>query len=123
MMGLDVHDMESLGEDYVGYADDQTRSEQFGLHTLRLARLLQPGFVATVEPGCYFISPLVERWRSKGRHQSFINYDRVEDFLGLGGVRIEDDVLITEDGARVLGPALPKAPDAVEAQAGSAVHV
>ncbi|PSQ88397.1 MAG: Xaa-Pro aminopeptidase [Bacteroidetes bacterium QH_2_63_10] len=122
MMGLDVHDMESLGEDYVGYADDQTRSEQFGLHTLRLARPLQPGFVATVEPGCYFISPLVERWRSKGRHQSFINYDRVEDFLGLGGVRIEDDVLITEDGARVLGPALPKAPDAVEAQAGSAVH-
>jgi len=122
MMGLDTHDMESLGEDYVGYADDQTRSEQFGLHTLRLARPLQPGFVATVEPGCYFIPPLVEHWQSEQRHSSFINYERVEDFLGLGGVRIEDDVLITEDGARVLGPVPPKAPDEVEAQAGSAVH-
>ncbi|PSQ66631.1 MAG: Xaa-Pro aminopeptidase [Bacteroidetes bacterium QH_2_64_74] len=121
MMGLDVHDMESLGEDYVGYADDQTRSEQFGLHTLRLARPLQPGFVATVEPGCYFIPPLVERWRDERRHASFINYDRVEDFLGLGGVRLEDDVLITEDGTRMLGPALPKAPAQVEARAGSAV--
>ena len=121
MMGLDVHDMESLGEDYVGYADDQTRAEQFGLHTLRLARPLQPGFVATVEPGCYFIPPLVERWRDERRHASFINYDRVEDFLGLGGVRLEDDVLITKDGARVLGPALPKSPAQVEARAGSAV--
>ena len=120
MMGLDVHDMESLGEDYVGYANDQTRAEQFGLHTLRLARPLQPGFVATVEPGCYFIPPLIERWRGEQRHASFIDYDRVEDFLGLGGVRIEDDVLITEDGARVLGPPLPKAPAEVEAQAGSA---
>lgn len=119
MMGLDVHDMESLGEDYVGYADDQTRPEQFGLHTLRLARPLRPGFVATVEPGCYFIPPLVERWRSEGRHEAFINYDRVDDFLGLGGIRIEDDVLITEDGARVLGPPIPKAADEVEAQVGS----
>ncbi len=122
MMGLDVHDMESLGEDHVGYADDQARSEQFGLHTLRLARPLRPGFVTTVEPGCYFIPPLVERWRSERRHERFINYARVEDFLGLGGVRLEDDVLITEDGGRVLGPALPKAPGEVEDRAGSAVH-
>ena len=119
MMGLDVHDMESLGEDYVGYADDQTRPEQFGLDTLRLARPLRPGFVASVEPGCYFIPPLVERWRSEDRHEAFINYDQVDDFLGFGGIRIEDDVLITEDGARVLGPAIPKTIDEVEAQVGS----
>ncbi len=119
MMGLDVHDMESLGEDFVGYAEDQTRPEQFGLHTLRLARPLKPGFVATVEPGCYFIPPLVNRWREEQRHERFINYDQVEDFLGFGGIRLEDDVLITEEGARVLGPDIPKAPDAVAARAGS----
>jgi len=119
LMGLDVHDMESLGEDHVGYADDQTRSEQFGLHSLRLARPLEPGFVVTVEPGCYFIPPLINQWRDERRHDRFINYDRVDDFLELGGVRIEDDVLITEDGARVLGPDIPKAPAAVEARAGT----
>jgi Xaa-Pro aminopeptidase len=79
--------------------------------------------VASVEPGCYFIPPLVEQWRSDGRHASFINYDRVEDFLDFGGIRIEDDVLITEDGARVLGPSPPKAPDEVEARAGTAADV
>ncbi|MEF8864861.1 MAG: aminopeptidase P family protein [Salinibacter sp.] len=120
MMGLDVHDMESLGEDAVGYAEGQTRPEQFGLHTLRLARPLQAGFVVTVEPGCYFIPPLIERWREENRHEQFINYDQVEDFLGFGGIRIEDDVVITEEGARVLGPHIPKAPDEVAAQAGSA---
>ena len=121
MMGLDVHDMESLGEDYVGYAEDQTRSEQFGLHTLRLARPVQPGFVASVEPGCYFIPPLIDRWQAEGRHEAFINYDRVDDFRNFGGIRIEDDVLITEDGARVLGPAIPKTVPEVEAQVGTAV--
>ena len=120
MIGLDVHDMESLGEDLVGYADDQSRSDQFGLHTLRLARPLRPGFVVSVEPGCYFIPPLIERWREEQRHDAFINYDRVEDFRTLGGVRIEDDVLITDDGARELGPDLPKTASAVEAQAGAA---
>jgi len=120
MMGLDVHDMESLGEDYVGYTEDQTRSEQFGLHTLRLARPVQPGFVASVEPGCYFIPPLIDRWRADGRHEAFINYDRVDDFRDVGGIRIEDDVLITEDGARVLGPSIPKTVDDVEAQVGTA---
>jgi Xaa-Pro aminopeptidase len=119
-MGLDVHDMENLGEDRVGYAEDQTRSDQFGLHTLRLARPLKPGFVVTVEPGCYFIPPLVQQWREEQRHDRFINYDRVEDFLGLGGVRIEDDVLITADGSRILGPDIPKAPAEVEARAGTA---
>jgi Xaa-Pro aminopeptidase len=120
LMGLDVHDMENLGEDRVGYAEDQTRSDQFGLHTLRLARPLKPGFVVTVEPGCYFIPPLVQQWREDQRHAHFINYDRVEDFLGLGGVRIEDDVLITADGSRILGPDIPKAPAEVEARAGTA---
>ena len=120
MMGLDVHDMESLGEDAVGYAEGQARPEQFGLHTLRLARPLQTGFVVTVEPGCYFIPTLIERWREENRHAPFINYDQVEDFLGFGGIRIEDDVVITEEGARVLGPHIPKAPDEVAAQAGSA---
>lgn len=119
MVGLDVHDMESLGEDYVGYADDQTRSDQFGLNTLRLARPLREGFVVSVEPGCYFIPPLVEHWKQEGRHEAFINYDSVEDFLDVGGIRIEDNVLVTEDGTRVLGPDLAKAPDDVEAQVGS----
>jgi Xaa-Pro aminopeptidase len=120
MIGLDVHDMESLGEDLVGYADDQSRSDQFGLHTLRLARPLRSGFVVSVEPGCYFIPPLIERWRDEGRHDAFINYDRVEDFRAFGGVRIEDDALITDNGARELGPDLPKTASAVEAQAGAA---
>lgn len=117
MLGLDAHDMENLGEDLVGYAPDQTRSDQFGLHALRLARPLAPGFVVTVEPGCYFIPALIDQWRADQRHARFINYDTVEDFVGLGGVRIEDDVLVTETGARVLGPNIPKAPDAVEALA------
>jgi Xaa-Pro aminopeptidase len=114
MLGLDTHEMENLGEDAVGYAPDQSRSEQFGLHTLRLARPLKPGFVVTVEPGCYFIPELVRRWRRDGRHDAFIDYDTVADFVGLGGIRIEDDVLVTEEGARVLGPGIPKAPEAVE---------
>ncbi len=120
MIGLDVHDMESLGEDLVGYADDQSRPDQFGLDALRLARPLRPGFVVSVEPGCYFIPPLIERWQDEGRHEAFINYDRVGDFLGFGGIRIEDDALVTDDGSRVLGPDLPKSVQAVEARAGTA---
>lgn len=119
MMGLDVHDMESLGEDRVGYAPDQSRSEQFGLHALRLARPLQPGFVLTVEPGLYFIPELVRRWKADERHTTYIDYDAVEDFVGVGGVRIEDDVLVTDTGYRVLGPGIPKAPAAVAAVAGT----
>lgn len=114
MLGLDAHDMENLGEDLVGYAPDQTRSDQFGLHALRLARPLAPGFVVTVEPGCYFIPALIEQWKADGHHRRFIDYETVEDFMGLGGIRIEDDVLVTQDGARVLGPRIPKAADAVE---------
>ena len=114
MMGLDVHDMENLGEDRVGYAADQARSEQFGLDTLRLARPLRTGFVVTVEPGCYFIPTLIERWRAEGRHEAFIDYDAVADYEGFGGIRIEDDVLVTNEGGQVLGPDLPRRPEAVE---------
>ena len=120
MLGLDVHDMENLGEDRVGYADDQTRSEQFGLHTLRLARPLQPGFVLTVEPGFYVIPALLKQWRDANRHADFINYERAADFVEFGGIRIEDNVLVTEDGADILGPAIPKTIAQVEARAGTA---
>ncbi len=119
MMGLDVHDMEALGEDRVGYAPDQERSDQFGLNALRLARSLEPGFVLTVEPGLYFIPALIRQWRDDNRHADFINYGVLDDFVGLGGIRIEDDVVITESGARVLGPRIPKSIDEVEEAAGS----
>ena len=116
-MGLDVHDMEGLGEDRVGYGDEATRSEQFGTAYLRFARALQPGHVMTVEPGCYFIGPLVEKWRDEGRHAEFLNYDEIERWVGFGGVRIEDDIVVTESGHRVLGPGLAKTPDEIEAVA------
>lgn len=108
MLGLDVHDMENLGENYVGYDDTVQRSEQFGLGYLRLARKLQPGFVLTVEPGIYFIPALFQKWKKERKFLDFINYDVVEKFLDFGGVRIEDDVLVTEEGHRVLGPKIPK---------------
>lgn len=117
MMGLDVHDMEGLGEDRVGYAEDQSRSDQFGLNALRLARPLEPGFVVTVEPGLYFIPLLIEQWRDEQKHTAFIDYDAVEDYLDFGGVRIEDDVLVTDDGTQILGSGLAKSIQEVEALA------
>ena len=113
MLGLDVHDMENLG-DAVGYAPGERRSEQFGLNYLRLAKELRPGFVLTVEPGCYFIPALIDHWRAEGRHAAFIDYAAVERFRDAGGIRIEDDILITDTGCRVLGPPIPKTPDDVE---------
>ncbi len=113
MMGLDVHDMEDLG-DRVGYADGERRSTQFGLNALRLARRLEPGFVITIEPGIYFIPALIDRWRTEGRHADFIRFDRLRAFRNFGGVRIEDDLLITETGSRVLGPVIPKSMEDVE---------
>lgn len=115
MMGLDVHDMEGLGEDYVGYDGAVRRSDQFGLCYLRLARTLAPGFVVTVEPGLYFIPTLLDRWRAEGRFTDFIDYDACAAFHDVGGLRLEDDVLVTDDGYRVLGPPIPKALDDVEA--------
>lgn len=116
MLGLDAHDMEDLG-DLVGYPEGEARSTQFGLNFLRLARRLEPGFVITVEPGVYFIPALIDRWRREGRHAEFIRYDRVQAFRGFGGVRIEDDLLITEEGSRVLGPGIPKSVQDIEAAA------
>ena len=113
-MGLDVHDMEDLGENHVGYNDSVKRSDQFGLAYLRMARELRPGYVMTVEPGIYFIPALVEKWRKEKKHLEFIAYDKVEKFLDFGGVRLEDDVLVTEKGRRVLGPPIPKEPADVE---------
>lgn len=114
MMGLDVHDMEDLGEDYVGYSDTIKRSDQFGTAYLRLGRELEKGFVITIEPGCYFIPELIDQWRSEKKFTDFINYEKVESYKDFGGIRIEDDVLITERGASVLGKPLPKVLEDVE---------
>ena len=114
MMGLDVHDMEGLGENYVGYNDKVKRSEQFGLAFLRFALPFEPGHVFTIEPGCYFIPELIAQWKSEKLHADFINYDRVEKYLDFGGVRIEDDVLITNNGHRVLGKPIPKTVKEIE---------
>ncbi len=114
-MGLDVHDMEDLGEVHVGYDDKTRRSQQFGLAYLRMARKLEPGHVLTVEPGVYFIPALIDQWQADKKHAAFIRYDRVEKFRGFGGVRIEDDVLVTPRGCRVLGPPIPKTVAEVEA--------
>ncbi len=115
MMGLDVHDMEDLGEDHVGYGERFDRSEQFGLRSLRLARELQPGFVLTVEPGCYFIEALIDRWQTENKFTDFIDYRTVAAYRGLGGVRIEDDYVITTDGARRLGKPLVRSVTEIEA--------
>ncbi|MFQ5528242.1 MAG: aminopeptidase P family protein [Thermoanaerobaculia bacterium] len=115
MMGLDVHDMEDLGEDWVGYGEGFERSPQFGLKSLRLAKELQPGFVLTVEPGIYFIPELTDMWRADGKHADFIDYDKVEAYSDFGGLRSEEDFVITEDGARLLGPPVAKTIDEVEA--------
>lgn len=108
MLGLDVHDMENVGENYVGYDETVSRSQQFGLAYLRLARALQPGFVLTVEPGIYFIPALFAQWKKEKKFANFIDYEKVEKFLDFGGVRIEDDILVTADGYRILGPRIPK---------------
>ena len=102
-MGLDVHDMEDLGENYVGYDPDQTRAKQLGLGSLRMARKLVPGHVITDEPGIYFIPALIEKWKSEGHNAQFVNFDKLESYYTFGGIRLEDDLLITPKGARILG--------------------
>jgi Xaa-Pro aminopeptidase len=118
MMGLDVHDMEGLGEDYVGYDKTVKRSDQFGLQYLRLARKLKNGFVLTVEPGIYFIPELIDKWQSDEQHSEFINYDKVNEYRDFGGIRIEDDVLVEKAGCKVLGKPIPKTVVEVEAMCG-----
>jgi Xaa-Pro aminopeptidase len=119
MMGLDVHDMEDLGEVHVGY-EGRPKSTQFGLKSLRLARPLQPGFVVTVEPGIYFIPQLIDKWRVEALFPEYIDYDRVETYRGFGGLRNEEDVLITADGHRVLGRKKPLTIEEVESAVGRA---
>ncbi len=113
-IGMDVHDMEDLGENLVGYDEEIQRSTQFGTKSLRLGRRLMPGNVITVEPGCYFIPALIDQWQEEGRHQEFINYDALIPYRNFGGIRIEDNVLITEEGYRVLGKGIPKSVEDVE---------
>jgi Xaa-Pro aminopeptidase len=108
LMGLDVHDMEALGENFIGYNADVKRSEQFGTAFLRFALPYKPGHVFTVEPGCYFIPELIEKWKAEGKLKEFINYSKIDAYMSIGGIRIEDNVLITEKGHKVLGKPIPK---------------
>lgn len=114
MMGMDVHDMENVGEDHVGYDEEIKRSSQFGLAFLRLGRKLEKDFVITVEPGIYFIPQLIDTWRKEGTNAEFINFDEADKYKDFGGIRIEDDFLITADGSRLLGDPVPKTVAEVE---------
>ncbi len=107
-IGLDVHDLEGLGENHVGYDDSVQRSEQFGTAYLRMARTLEPGFVLTVEPGIYFIPELIDLWQSEGRFREYICFDKLAPYRDFTGIRIEDNVLVTIDGVKVLGPGIAK---------------
>ncbi len=113
MMGLDVHDMEDLGEVYVGY-DGEEKSTQFGLKSLRLGRKLEQGFVLTIEPGIYFIPDLIDKWRTEKKFTEFLNYNKLEEYKDFGGIRNEEDFLITETGYELLGKPLPKTIEDVE---------
>lgn len=121
MMGLDVHDMEGLGEEHVGYGEGHTRSPLPGHRYLRMARPVQSGFVLTVEPGIYFNPWQAQQWQAQGLHTDLINYDAMARHMAFGGVRIEDDVLITDTGARVLGPHIARSVQDVEAACAAAV--
>ena len=117
MMGMDVHDMEGLGQIYVGF-DEETRPnlEQFGTNCLRMGRKLEEGFVLTDEPGIYFIPALIDDWKASGHCKEFINFDKLETYKNFGGIRIEDDILITKDGCRFLGTKrIPYHPQELEA--------
>lgn len=114
MLGLDVHDLEGLGENYIGYDDEFKRSEQFGFAYLRFAKRLQKGHVITVEPGIYFIPPLINIWKNENKLSEFINYSEVEKYLDFGGIRIEDNILITDNASKVLGQPIPKTIEEIE---------
>lgn len=114
MMGLDVHDMEDLGQIYVGYDDEIQPVDQFGTAYLRLGKRLKPGYVITNEPGCYFIPALIDKWQAEGINKDFINFDKVNEYRGFGGIRLEDDILVTETGAKIIGERVPIDPEDVE---------
>ena len=114
MLGLDVHDMEDLGQIYVGYDDETRPVDQFGTASLRMGRKLQPGFVITNEPGIYFIPALIEKWKAEKINTNFINFDRLESYIGFGGIRLEDDILVTETGCEIIGERIPITPEEVE---------
>ena len=103
MMGIDVHDMEDLGQCYVGYDDEVRPSEQFGLASLRMGRRLQEGFVITDEPGCYFIPDLIDKWRADKMHTDFLDFNAIDKYKDFGGIRLEDDILIIPGGSRFTG--------------------
>ncbi len=113
MMGLDVHDMEDLGEVFVGY-EGEAKSTQFGLKSLRLGRKLEPGFVLTIEPGIYFIPELIDQWKADKHNSNFINFDRVEEYRTFGGLRNEENFLVTDTGFELLGKPKPKSIKEVE---------
>jgi len=109
MLGMDTHDMEDLGEQYVGYTDTlKKETSVFGLKSLRLGRELEEGFVLTVEPGIYIIPELIDRWQAEKKYADFINYDVLNTYRDFGGIRIEDNFLITDTGSQLLGKYLPK---------------
>ncbi|MBN2484748.1 MAG: aminopeptidase P family protein [Bacteroidales bacterium] len=114
MMGLDVHDMEDLGENFVGYDETISRSTVFGTAYLRMGRALREGFVLTVEPGLYFIPVLIEKWKSENKFSQYINYKNVEKYINFGGIRIEDNVCVTQNGCKLLGRAIPKTVKEIE---------
>jgi len=118
-IGLDVHDMEDLGEDLVGYTEEVQRSSQFGLRSLRFGKALEAGNVITVEPGIYFIPELIDKWESEGKFKHFINYKKLKAYRDFGGIRIEDNILITANGSKVLGPPIPKTVAEIEAIRGA----
>ena len=114
MMGLDVHDMENLGEPYVGYTENFKKIDVFGLRSLRLGKELKEGFVLTVEPGLYFNPYLIDAWKAQNKLSEFINYSEVEKFKNFGGIRIEEDFLISATGSELLGDPLAKTTSDVE---------
>ncbi|MCX6252143.1 MAG: aminopeptidase P family protein [Bacteroidetes bacterium] len=113
-LGLDVHDLEGMGENFVGYDDETKRSKEFGLAFLRFGRRLQKNFVMTIEPGIYFIPELIDIWKAENKFAGFLNYGKIEQYKDFGGIRIEDDILVTESGFRVLGKPIPKTVEEIE---------
>ncbi len=113
-MGLDAHDMEALGEDYVGYDNEIKRQSVFGFSGLRFGKRVQPGNVLTNEPGCYFIPELIDKWEGEKKFSEHIDYKKVREFQGFGGVRLEDDILVTNDGCRIIGKRVPITIEEVE---------